>query len=176
MNKQRGDVEILAIFGTVALLIIAGLLSVWGSQEEASRIAPALPVVEQKYDVRETKASELVLINQTRKEKGLNELVNIAGLNNSAAEKCKHMVDNYYWSHSGGDRKWSEFVFKNEPSLKNVGEILAKGFNGDADARHHGWLNSPKHYEQIVNEYDYFGSAECQYKDGVDLTVVHFGR
>ena len=130
--------------------------------EQAKPIeAPAAPIAD----------TSLKLINQTRAEKGLNQLTINQALMSSSAAKCAHMVANNYWAHSGGGREWPSFI---QGYYVTAGEILAKSFGDSMTNQHQAWLNSPTHYAQIVGDYQQFGVAHCNYHDGADLTVVHF--
>jgi uncharacterized protein YkwD len=114
---------------------------------------------------------ELALINETRKNLGKDELIAEKALNQSAADKCSHMITNNYWSHDGGGRSWDSFL----PAYKHVGEILARGYVTAQD-QHKGWLDSRPHYNTLTDDYKYFGVANCNYRDGQQLSVVHFGK
>ena len=118
--------------------------------------------------------NELELINNTRVEKGLGVLAVKEALNQSASDKCKHMVENDYWAHNApdGTTPWY-FIEKYNGFYLRAGEILARNYLGK-EAQHQGWLNSPLHYNEIVGDYRYFGSGMCNYENGSSLTVVHF--
>lgn len=114
--------------------------------------------------------AQLALINETRESNKLPKLKQRTNLNQSAADKCQHMVVHNYWAHSGGGTTWDSFI----DEYNKKGEILASDFK-DTASQHTAWINSPHHREVIVDEFKYFGSATCEYTDGKNLTVVHFG-
>lgn len=118
----------------------------------------------------------LSYINNTRKGNGLNEVWIDRQLFNSAAAKCAHMVKYDYWAHNGGGTTWSAIAWQHVSGYSTLGEILANDFHGNLSELYVAWLQSPTHKEQIVRPaYTHAGMATCNYNDGSDLTVVHFG-
>jgi len=136
-------------------------------------IIPAHKLTEPQYVA--VHKQELVLIDETRLDLGLTPLKESIALDNSARQKCSDMVQYDYWAHNRTDKEWSQFVFANDNGLQAAGEILAKGFDDRID-EHNAWMASPNHKAEIVGYYTEFGSASCTYHNGVNLTVVHFGR
>lgn len=124
--------------------------------------------------INESSAEGVVIrINKTREELGLSSLVKVMELDASAKDKCEHMVEHDYWSHSGGGKDWYEFI-DDRVDFHQSGEILAKGYY-DVDEQHEGWLSSPTHYDVMTNgDFKAVGVGVCDFGVEQALTVVHF--
>lgn len=99
--------------------------------------------------ISEQKLGEL--LNQTRKQNNLNELIFNQKLYNAAYAKATDMTKNNYFEHysPSGRSPW-DFINEAEYSYKIAGENLAIDFNTN-EAVHDAWLDSITHKENIVN-------------------------
>lgn len=136
----------------------------------------------------ERKRVELTTINLTkftndeRVKFGLNPVTENVLLDRSAQAKCNDMVARDYWEHNTPDgvKPW-QFVTDVGYSYSALGENLAYGFN-NSDEVVKGWMNSPKHKDNIVKpNYLEVGFGICRSDDynnrGKQTIVVqHFGR
>ena len=92
-----------------------------------------------------------LLINAERKKAGKTELAYNQQLEVSACAKVDDMIAKDYWAHVSpdGTQPW---YFMNQAGVtyRTAGENLGYGF-ADGDGLVQGWMNSPKHKENIVN-------------------------
>ena len=123
----------------------------------------------------------LSLINQSRKEAGV-QLVRVnSKLSKSALGKANDMARNNYFAHPDLEGNRLAYWLKKEGYRYNgAGEILAVSFD-TVQGQHEGWLNSPTHASVLMNPiYSEvgIGIAEGDWKgeSNVDFVVVHFGR
>ncbi len=123
-----------------------------------------------------------LLINAERKKAGIHELAYNEQLQQSACAKLDDMIAKDYWAHMSpeGTQPW---YFMNQVGIvyRYAGENLGYGF-ANADALVQGWMNSPKHKENIVNP-TYSAEGICvrtadlyQGKTNQTVIVQHFYR
>lgn len=117
--------------------------------------------------------------NETRKELGLSPLVRNNLLQESSLEKGQEMARLGYFAHASpdGSAPWKFFKAVSY-SYKYAGENLALNFATSKQV-HEGWLNSPKHRDNIVDsKFQEIGISviPSTYKEKPVLFVVqHFG-
>lgn len=106
------------------------------------------------------KAEVIRLVNEERKQLGLNELVENETLDQAAALKATDMLGNNYFAHSSpaGITPWHWFEQAGY-QYKFAGENLAMDFSSPTSL-HKAWMNSPSHRENIVSsKYQEIGIA-----------------
>jgi len=112
------------------------------------------------------------LVNQKRIENGLQPLNVDSNLNAAATSKSSDMLSKNYFEHFAfGMTPW-DFINKSGYKYLYAGENLAMDFD-TAEGTVNGWMNSPKHRENILNP-DYedmgIGVSEGTY---VENNVAH---
>ncbi len=96
--------------------------------------------------------SQLVtLTNDERANAGVASLSENSQLNQAAANKAQHMIDNDYWAHVApdGTTPWS-FVTNAGYNYASIGENLAKGFSTSSGVTS-GWMDSTEHRNNMLN-------------------------
>lgn len=105
----------------------------------------------QIQEVSFTSQDVLSLVNQTRKDKGIEPLVFNEKLNSAAKLKAQAILDKDEFQHDFKDGTTPWYFFDKVGYDYDVaGENLAIGWI-TPQAEHFAWLNSPKHYGNIVN-------------------------
>jgi len=90
------------------------------------------------------------LVNQKRIENGLQPLTVDSNLNTAATNKSYDMLSKNYFEHFAfGMTPW-DFIDKSGYKYLYAGENLAMDFD-TAEGTVNGWMNSPKHRENILN-------------------------
>lgn len=90
------------------------------------------------------------LVNQKRIENGLQPLTVDSSLNAAATNKSSDMLSRNYFEHFAfGMTPW-DFINKSGYKYLYAGENLAMDFS-TAEGTVNGWMNSPKHRENILN-------------------------
>jgi uncharacterized protein YkwD len=90
------------------------------------------------------------LVNQKRIENGLQPLNVDSDLNTAATSKSDDMMSRDYFEHFAfGMTPW-DFINKSGYKYLYAGENLAMDFD-TAEGTVNGWMNSPKHRENILN-------------------------
>lgn len=93
------------------------------------------------------------LVNTEREKSGLKPLTESNTLDYSAYIRVRQIIDSQDFTHfasGSGDIKAQQAVDVVGYRYKEVGENLARGFN-DPGLVVEGWMNSPKHKENILN-------------------------
>ncbi len=94
----------------------------------------------------------LKLANQARAQKGLPALACDASLSLAARLHAEDMCANQYLSHTSKDgREFHERFEAQGVEFMAAGENVAHGQNA-ADEVHSGWMNSPDHRKNILNQ------------------------
>lgn len=97
------------------------------------------------------KDNVIKLINETRREKGLPDLVENEKLITAANEKAEDMINNDYFAHNSpsGVTPWY-WIEKNNYEYFHAGENLAIHFK-DAESQHSAWMKSELHKKNIMS-------------------------
>ena len=135
------------------------LTHTFASSPVSSEIYPTLP-----------QPSYLQLVNKVREDEGLAPLSIDRDLEESATAKACDMRDRQYFEHKDpqGVEPW-HFFTEAGYVYEYAGENLAIGYTNPTDTML-GWMNSPKHRENILNpNYTEFGIGFCG-----EYTVQHF--
>lgn len=125
------------------------------SNEKNDAVSPQEPVVK-------TPALETVdLINQYRKQRGLQNLKHDEALSKIALAKARDMADKQYFDHTsptyGSVGKMLDYF---NYDWMSYGENIAMGYGGDAQRVSKAWYDSPSHYQNIMNQrFTNIGSA-----------------
>jgi uncharacterized protein YkwD len=120
-------------------------------------------------ELLELEALTLELINQYREKKGMGELKSIPYMQELAREHSLKMAQG---ARAFGHRGWEEradLIFENI-EVEMVAENVAfnKGYDDPADKVFDGWIKSPSHKENILNEdFDITGMGVSKSDDGV---------
>lgn len=119
----------------------------------------------------------LELVNSTRKQNSLNDLIWNEKLANAAQIKAEDMVKYNYFDHTSpsGVKAWN-FINNEKYSYFTAGENLAIDFN-TVETATDAWKKSPTHLANILNkDYTEFGFASLQNSNGSNLYVQIFAR
>lgn len=109
------------------------------------------------------------LINQIRQDNGLNQLQSNSGLLKSAQERADYLCTTNAWSHDG----WLEVVSQYY-NWGYAGENLARNFLTNKGTVN-GWVNSPSHYQNIVEPRFTETGVAVSLCAGKNYVVQHFG-
>ncbi len=119
------------------------------------------------------------MVNQLRREQGVEKLIEEDKLKNSSGSKAADMAKNSYFSHVGPDSRDLAYFLNRAGYLYRVaGENLAMGFSRAEDVMN-AWIKSPLHYQNIIDK-DFseigIGLVEGKY-DGSNTIFIaqHFG-
>ncbi len=127
--------------------------------------------------------SMLILINEQRREYGLNSIHENPKLDWSAMLKCTDMIKRGYFDHfapveMGKTSPWYFFEMAGY-KYSYAGENLARNFPTDLNAMT-AFMKSPTHKDNILStNYKEVGIAHCSGKlNGIEtnLVVQHFGK
>lgn len=122
-------------------------------------------------------------IAKERKNAGVNELLIVKDLNNSAQMKADYLVETDTFEHDDETHpsiKWTfqeyyENIYGKEGNMR-MGEILVRGFYGSEDAVK-AYMDSPAHKELMLrNGWVHMGIGLATYKNGWMVCVVHFAK
>lgn len=113
-------------------------------------------------------------VNKERVDVGIEPLKENELLDTVAQKKLDNMMEENYFAHTSpsGTDPW-EWFLQSGYNFSYAGENLATEFN-DVYKQHRGWMNSPKHKQNILDEkFLYTGVAVGQRKvDGEDVTLT----
>jgi hypothetical protein len=127
-----------------------------------------------------TEGRIIQLTNQERQKAGAEPLVANSRLNQAAAQKGQHMLEEDYFAHisPSGVTPWF-WIDKTGYAYKLAGENLAIDFF-EAEDVVRAWMNSPSHKENMLHtDYTETGVAVVsgEFQGGTSIIVVHlFGR
>ena len=107
------------------------------------------------------------LVNQERRNAGLNELKMDADLMEAAMQRAAELVFSFSHTRPSGQSCFTV-------SDKAFGENIAAGY-WDADSVMNGWMNSEGHRANILREYYTSIGVGCFWYDGVGYWVQLFG-
>lgn len=125
--------------------------------EEKSRKEYEISVGVNNAILTEDELNTLELINEYRKENGLNDLKPLSSLQNVARIKAEDLVNNEYFSHIS-ERLGNPFEMlrNNNVDYKIAGENLAGNINCERAVE--AWINSPSHRDNILDDrFEYTG-------------------
>ncbi|MFP4498889.1 MAG: CAP domain-containing protein [Vulcanimicrobiota bacterium] len=184
-----------------SLLLVNGCTTIITSEKDTHRIRVSTPAASAtEKESQETEEKEKVskenltdptsqemklfeMVNQIRKEKGLSPLQFETTAYQAAQLHSKNMAEKDFFSHTAPDgqtvgQRLVKFGFSR--ANRTWGENIAWNFNYPAplDKTLEGWLNSPKHYENIINpRYEYGAIAISKNKKGhLYYTQVFWGN
>ncbi|MEA3322836.1 MAG: CAP domain-containing protein [Patescibacteria group bacterium] len=113
-------------------------------------------------------------VNKERVDVGIEPLTENELLNTVAQKKLDNMMEENYFAHTSpnGTDPW-EWFLQSGYDFAYAGENLATEFN-DVYKQHQGWMNSPKHKQNILDErFIYTGVAVGQREvDGENVTLT----
>lgn len=173
MNKKLQAfiiVSLIAVLGTV--LILHGN----ANPAEETHTTTSAPVKTTPKPLTYPVASEVfTLVNNERVKAGLQPLVELEALDESATEKCQHEMVNHYHAHISPDGvSWETFIRNKVGLHPDVSENLAWDYDTSAETVA-GWMHSPPHRTAILNpDYHYVGYAVCDIHGGSNKVVEHF--
>lgn len=97
----------------------------------------------------------LHLVNEIRRDRGLDELEHGDNLRRAATARARHLASTERLSHDGWERALREAGVHG----RAVGENIAMGFRDPVDVVR-GWMNSPGHRRNILDpEFAYMACA-----------------
>ncbi len=154
------------IFATAIIIIVVAK----GAVAAAIYFYP--PIIENTSVEISTK--EIIkLTNDYRIDNGLKPLKENPRLNQAAINKAKDLLTKEYFDHTSPDgKKFSEWIKEVNYKYFFVGENLAIDFK-TADDTFKGWLNSPKHKDNILkDQYQEIGVAAVKGKYNKRDTII----
>lgn len=150
-------------------------------KEAEKQIITAPPLIAEKEDPESflTAAGIIKWTNSQREEYGLPPLKENSKLNNSAAMKAKDMLAKQYFDHiSPSGEEVDDLAEAAGYLFVVIGENLALGNFQDDETLVQGWMDSPGHRQNILNQkYQEIGTAVLQgeFEGRVTwLAVQHF--
>jgi len=107
--------------------------------------------------LKEEESETLELINEYRKQNGLEDLKPISRLQDMAKLKAEDIVENEYFSHTSENLGTPfEMLNENNVEYKVAGENLAGNISSEKAVE--AWINSPAHRDNILDkEFEYTG-------------------
>lgn len=156
------------------LLLLLAILLIAAKALITAAIFLSPPII--TPDNLEVNARELInLTNQYRLNHGLNALAVNPRLTQAAVNKARDMLSRQYFDHtSPAGKKFSDWIKEINYQYFYVGENLAIDFT-DNQELFDAWLQSPKHYENIVKpQYQEIGLAAIsgKFKNHPTMAVV----
>lgn len=157
------------IIGFILAVFIAGLIV------QPTDTATPEPVPEPPVTLPSVLSGIDTQVNAVRSQNGLERLKLDETLNHTATLKAQDMVDGEYWSHDTPDGvKFSELI-KQHTEYRKAGENLAKCYETNQEAVD-AWVDSPKHYENMLGDYTHFGFGYATRDSSCVLIVNHFKK
>lgn len=149
-------------FATLLIFVIitlTGTISLAFSQSEAKSKKDMREMVSEMAFLTEEEDETLRLINEYRKENGLNELKPVQKLQEIAKLKGDDIIENEYFAHTSECLGTPfEMLHDNGVDYEKAGENLAGNTTPERAVR--AWINSPSHRDNILKEeYEYTGIA-----------------
>jgi uncharacterized protein YkwD len=146
----------------------------WPKENVKSAVTPAVSVTPE--------VSELDQINVVRTKAGKASVVRDSRLDEAALLKANYIVKTNKYTHSINGEDSYRFLWpilnKSTPPGTHyvAGENLA-WCGKTIKSRVDWWVNSPKHYEAMIGDYDLWGSATAYNPvDKCNITVNYFVR
>lgn len=154
MKVSKKQIVTLFIF-VIFILIETVSLAVYQSQVSSKE--KMREVVSVEGALNEEEEETLKLINEYRKQNGLNELKPISKLQEIAKLKADDIVENEYFSHISQNLGTPfEMLQDNGIDYTKAGENLAGNTKPEGAVK--AWINSPSHNENLLkSEYEYTG-------------------
>jgi uncharacterized protein YkwD len=138
----------------IALFIFISLSITSCSKDEV--ISPVVDVtqVNASYNYSQEENDLMKIINNYRKEKGLNELAVIDFISIKSEEHSKYMINNGTVSHDFFKNRYDALV--QGIGAKEVSENIAFSY-ATPKAAFNAWLSSPSHKANIDGNFTHFG-------------------
>lgn len=148
--------KIVTLFIFVILILIE-TISLGMYQETINKKERMQSIVKVEANLNSEEEETLILINEYRKENGLNELKTVSKLQEVAKLKAEDIVQNEYFSHTSEALGTPfEMLQDNGIDYTKAGENLAG--NQSPERAVTAWINSPAHRDNILKaEYEYTG-------------------
>lgn len=163
-KKGRIKAQFVAIIGIFAAinLVIAGIA---GSILTTNYLHSHTPVITAPPQT----VTMLTRINQVRAKAGKSPLLEDPRLDTAASQKTSDQIVRNYWEHTPPTGE-SPYTFTQQQfssrGYTSAGENIAKCFKSD-DELVEAWVNSPKHYQTMINDFDAMGyAAQTNPRDG----------
>lgn len=158
MKVSRKNIVTLFIFVMFILIETISFATYQGTvQEEEEKRAKINQIVSQKAILTQEEQETLNLINEYRKQNGLNELKTFSKLQDVAKLKAYDIVSNEYFAHTSSNLGTPfEMLEANNIEYSIAGENLAGNISPKraVDA----WINSTSHRENILEaKFEYSG-------------------
>lgn len=117
------------------------------------------------------------LVNEYRRDSGLQPLTQVDELERSAYKKTIDMMKNDYFAHDRPDgTEFSAVIYQYNPNAERVGENLARCYE-DEKATLEAWKKSEAHNKNMLDDWRYIGSySDYNTKDECYYTVNHFSK
>lgn len=147
-------IKIGILFFILSIMLVETIsLAISNVQEDNKGIksVKASILKDEKIELNEEEQETLELINEYRKQNGLESLKIYSNLQETAEIKAKDLIENGYFSHTSPDLGTPfELMNKTGVYYKIAGENLAGNISPKKAVE--AWINSPTHKENILEE------------------------
>jgi uncharacterized protein YkwD len=180
-KKPRHTILVFSLIGIITLATVIG-----AHASELAKVAgwnnvdsPKLPSVSPSPNYHLIKEQLFQLVNQERKSRGLNTLIESQTLDHTAELKAQDMIAKNYWAHNTPDGK-EPWIFYKEAgyNFSWAGENLSRNFY-DAQTIFKSWMESQTHKDNILNpnytEMGIYMTTGITDGESSFLVVQHFG-
>ena len=113
------------------------------------------------------------LINKERIKNGLAELRYNRQLEQAGFNQCEDIMAYDYWSHNRDGKNWEDFAEELGIEYKHLGNNIAKDFY-PAGLMVKGWMESQRHRDNILGDYEEVGIGAIIQEDGSYLACCFF--
>lgn len=164
-KKKIGILFILLFFiSIVSYSISTYQTAVLGQIRKYNELQDEIKIEEESAVLSTEEQDTLNLINEYRKQNGLDELKAISSLQKVAKIKAEDLVNNNYFSHDSPNLGTPfEMLKANEVDYTIAGENLAGNINADKAVK--AWINSTAHRENILeSKFEYTGICVIESK------------
>ncbi|MBO5479084.1 MAG: hypothetical protein J6A04_05240 [Clostridia bacterium] len=156
-KRKFGILFIFVVFILIETISVATYHTAVLGEKSIKEESMRMQIEQEEVFLKEEEQEVLNLINQYRKENGLNELKPFSKLQEVSKLKGEDLVNNQYFSHTSPNLGTPfEMLQTNGIDYKIAGENLAG--NVTAKKAVEAWINSPLHKENILEEkFEYTG-------------------
>jgi uncharacterized protein YkwD len=147
----------------IVFLVLVSFSVVSCSKEEISAPAVDVSKANAKYDYTSEEKTLMNLVNEYRKNNGLNELVAIDFISIKSEEHNSYMISSGAVNHNFFKERYDALVLV--VGAKSVSENLAYSYASPESAMN-AWLNSVGHKENLDGDFTHFGISIRTNADG----------
>lgn len=157
-KRKLGILFILLLFiGIESFSIATYQTTVLGENEKHKKLQEEIQIEEKESHLTDEEQETLNLVNQYRKQNGLEELKALSNLQEVAKIKANDLVKNKYFSHNSPSLGTPfEMLEQNGVKYTVAGENLAGNMNPEKAVE--AWINSTPHRENMLeSKFEYTG-------------------